>query len=70
MNDAAAESSVIAEVAHGVGRLVLNKPRMLNALDPEAERRPAVVVGGLPRQVRPRARADRVAAAILDVEAL
>ena len=35
MNDAAAEPSVIAEVAHGVGRLVLNKPRMLNALDPE-----------------------------------
>ena len=35
MNDAAAEPCVIAELAHGVGRLVLNKPRMLNALDPE-----------------------------------
>lgn len=35
MNDAVTEPSVLAEVARGVGRLVLNKPRVLNVLDPE-----------------------------------
>lgn len=35
MTDAATEPSVLTEVAHGVGRIVLNKPRVLNVLDPE-----------------------------------
>lgn len=35
MTDAATEPSVLTEVAHGVGRLVLNRPRVLNVLDPE-----------------------------------
>ncbi|WP_439578245.1 enoyl-CoA hydratase/isomerase family protein [Elioraea sp.] len=35
MTDAAIDSSVLTEVVHGVGRLVLNRPRVLNVLDPE-----------------------------------
>lgn len=34
MTDAVTEPSVLTEVAHGVGRLVLNRPRVLNVLDP------------------------------------
>lgn len=35
MNEITTEPSVLTEVVHGVGRLVLNKPRVLNVLDPE-----------------------------------
>jgi enoyl-CoA hydratase len=35
MNQTLTEPGVLAEVVHGVGRLVLNKPRQLNVLDPE-----------------------------------
>jgi enoyl-CoA hydratase len=33
MSDATTEPTVLAEVSHGIGRLVLNRPRALNALD-------------------------------------
>jgi len=33
MTDAADQPTVLAEVAHGIGRLTLNRPRALNALD-------------------------------------
>jgi enoyl-CoA hydratase len=35
MTDITTEPSVLSEVAHGVGRIVLNRPRVLNVLDPE-----------------------------------
>lgn len=35
MSDTTTEPTVLTEVVHGVGRLVLNKPRVLNVLDPE-----------------------------------
>lgn len=33
MTEVATEASVLTEVAHGVGRIVLNRPRVLNVLD-------------------------------------
>jgi enoyl-CoA hydratase/carnithine racemase len=35
MSETTTEPTVLTEVVHGVGRLVLNKPRVLNVLDPE-----------------------------------
>ena len=35
MSETTTEPSVLTEVVHGIGRLVLNRPRVLNVLDPE-----------------------------------